>query len=54
MHISTDLESSDHSADEADAEDDAPGTDNDKGNRNPNPRRTAAGRAATTLVLTPE
>lgn len=40
----TDLESSDHSADEADAGEDAPETDGDKENRNPNPRRT--GRAA--------
>ncbi|OIW28518.1 hypothetical protein CONLIGDRAFT_681472 [Coniochaeta ligniaria NRRL 30616] len=40
----TDLESSDHSADEADAEDDAPEPDSNKENRNPHPRRT--GRAA--------
>ncbi|KAB5539557.1 MRC1-like domain-containing protein [Coniochaeta sp. 2T2.1] len=48
---STDLESSDHSADEADAEDDDAATtttetDSNKENRNPNPRRTTAGRAA--------
>lgn len=43
----TDLESSDHSADEADAEEeaDAPTPDSNKENRNPNPRR-AASRAA--------
>ncbi|KAB5555001.1 MRC1-like domain-containing protein [Coniochaeta sp. 2T2.1] len=47
---STDLESSDHSADEADAEDDDAATitetDSNKENHNPNPRRTTAGRAA--------